>query len=76
MINNKVDKRYGHKVSIVVEDTKEDGKDIIMLDVIIDGKSIGENEVNYEEMYDSYEKVPQSLRFVQTVMAAIGGQIV
>lgn len=75
MINNKVEKKYGHKVSIVVEDAKEDGKDIITLDVLIDGKSIAESEVDYEEMYGSYSNMPQSLRFVQTVMAAIGGSV-
>ena len=69
-----LDEKY--KISIEVEDITEDGKPALLLDVKINGLSVGRGEIEYELLYDrNFEEMPQSLRFLSAILSGIGGNI-
>lgn len=66
--------REGYEVNIIATDmTTPEGKDAVFVDVLVDGKSLGDGEVSYESLFEEdMENLPHSLRFLASVLSAIG----
>jgi hypothetical protein len=77
MMNKSHDVEKGsgkHTIAIVLEDTIIDGHETSMIDVEIDGFSIVEGEIDWEEVYGEREfhELPNSLRLLSTIMSVLG----